>query len=72
MVMGREAAEGLSELAHAVRRSVALHCAIITSAEGTQDDVVYQKADEYARWIRGKAEQPKSQALGLPFNEVRF
>lgn len=68
---GTEAQQGLGELAHTLRRSVALHCSIITSAEGTPDDQVFAKAQEYSDWIRGHASNPPVSApLGLSLRDV--
>jgi hypothetical protein len=53
---GSEASKGLAELAHSVRRSMALHCAIITSTEEATDEDLFARADTYSAWIRGQAE----------------
>lgn len=50
--------EGLAQVAHSVRRSSALYMAVITSPEGTPDEVLFRRADTYAQWIRGKAGKP--------------
>jgi hypothetical protein len=68
---GGEASNGLGELAHAVRRSMALHCAIITSTEDTADDELFLRADRYAEWIRGHASRPLGSApLGKSLHDV--
>lgn len=49
------ATEGFSKLAHAIRRSTALHVAMqITPPEGTVEDLL-ATADRLAAWIGGKA-----------------
>lgn len=48
--------QGMSKLAHAIRRSTALHVAMnITPPESTVDDLL-DTADRLADWIKGSAE----------------
>ena len=47
--------EGAAQVAHSIRRSAALYIAVITSSEGTPDEMLFRRADTYAQWIRGKA-----------------
>ncbi len=44
-----------AKIAHSIRRSAALYMAVITSSEGTPDKVLFERADTYAKWIRGSA-----------------
>lgn len=44
-----------AKIAHAIRRSSALYMAVITVPEGTPDEVLFRRADAYAKWIRGNA-----------------
>lgn len=53
--------DGLSRVAHAVRRSTALWAAVMTSPEGTAEDAMLSKADRYARWILGHADEGAQQ-----------
>lgn len=46
---------GLTRVARAIRRSVALYVATITSAEGTSDDDVLARADTFATWLVGRS-----------------
>lgn len=55
---------GLSNLAHAVRRSMALYGAIITSPEGTSDRDLLARADVLAGWLRGGAGAAEDAQVG--------
>lgn len=48
-------AQGLSQLAHAIRRSTALHTAMMVSPEGTTDTQLLARADLYSSWLAGAA-----------------
>ena len=64
--------EGLTKVAHAIRRSTALYVAMMTLPEGTTDDVLFARADKMAAWIGGRAgmaeaTRPAETPLGEPF-----
>lgn len=68
---------GLSNLAHAIRRSTAVYVAMsITPPESAIEDML-ANADVIAAWIGGKAaqkeaeqtEEPGKAPLGVPFGE---
>lgn len=52
---GEEASEGLKAVAHAIRRSTALHVAMSITGEGSSVDDLLATADRLARWVNGKA-----------------
>lgn len=60
----RAAEAGLSKLAHAIRRSTALHVAMnITPPESSVEDML-KTADRLARWIGGQALEGEASAEG--------
>ena len=59
-----------SKIAHSIRRSAALYMAVITVPEGTPDEVLFRRADAYAKWIRGSAGTDDGEFLGFdPWSE---
>ncbi len=71
----QQAYSGLSQLAHAIRRSTAAYVAVqLTPADGTMDDWE-ATADRVAGWIKGSAgaeqEQPREPrpSLGVRFDD---
>ena len=59
---------GLSKVAHAIRRSMALYGAIITLPEGTTDVELLARADTLAKWLAGEA----GRAEGTPAQDQGF
>lgn len=57
----REGYEGLSKVAHAIRRSTALHvAALVLPPDSTIDDLKAQ-AEDLAQWIGGKAQEQENE-----------
>lgn len=70
---GQEAHDGLSKVAHAIRRSAALGAAVqLTPPDGTVEDVL-DLAGRLATWLAGEAgareaeDRGGEKVLGLPF-----
>lgn len=67
--------EGASQIAHAIRRSMAVYAAVsLTDSSASREEVV-QEAEFWADWIGGKALQaersaPPSAPLGQPWPPV--
>lgn len=60
------AERGLSKVAHALRRSMALYAAIITLPEGTEDRELFARADTFASWLAGTAGRTEAADGGTP------
>ncbi len=70
----RFAYDGLSKIAHAVRRVGAAQIAMGTTEPGTPIEEVMAVADQWAEWIGGEAAkqeqaEPKPAPLGQPWED---
>lgn len=74
---GPEIYEGLSQLAHAIRRSMAAYIAMNMTPEGSAVEDMLANGDKIAQWIGGEAlahdqerrAQPKPGPLGHRFED---
>lgn len=55
------AAEGLTKVAHAIRRSAALYIATMVMPEGTTDTALFARADSFSAWIGGRVGQVEAE-----------
>lgn len=53
--------DGLSKLAHAIRRSMALYVAALTLPPESSDDDLKAQAEDLAQWIGGTAQAQEDQ-----------
>lgn len=59
--------EGLSNVAHALRRSTALYVAMSISPPEATEEELLGTADRLAAWIRGSAQESAASGAGQQF-----
>lgn len=76
MALGREAYDGLAQLSHAIRRSMAAYVAMSVTEPGSSIEEMLANADIVAQWIGGSAlskqdsSTPPGPPLGQPWPPV--
>lgn len=68
--LGKALDEGLSKVAHAVRRSAALREAISISEPDATIDQMLKTADRLALWLRGSAEDEVQEPKQNPWEDA--